>query len=523
MIQLKVTWTNPDSSLISNTREPEGFITVVQDKQVAEDTARRTNDARFFKLGDDGSVKVTFNLKTDLPTITPSVNTILKVVQRFECKGGVLSVHSYDTDAGVFDIPGTHPLVSMPAAQQATGAAVMVITTDFVDVTIPWFTGVLQKGTEARDIWDHGPHFDVNFRVLACLNGTPKLWYASIPNACVKADAVSALVFFRPAGYPYEVANDDLSTVFNLDHNDKTGQHFFKIWRFLMAPVCDRVKTPPTPAVGTPASTAFHGAGFFDHMDRQSNVPAAMERSLKEADKPVVVLFPVVNDAEYGTSTTAQLAEMSRIAVACLHSMGIVMNDANKKAPYRGLKRLGVAGFSFGGDALWKAISNAVAEHQRTGGSPNRFQEIYAFDANSWRARKTNPVDILMTAKQTGEARLRVVVATKPDADLTSFSKATNLTSSAHPDFATNPNVFNLEKTTERGGNPKINGWYLHYTKVQFHKLGKEQWFKKQKGKGIPDEGNLDRGARHQFAVFGGEDPTVGETFFCRFLKDSGF
>jgi hypothetical protein len=42
-------------------------------------------------------------------------------------------------------------------------------------------------------------------------------------------------------------------------------------------------------------------------------------------------------------------------------------------------------------------------------------------------------------------------------------------------------------------------------------------------GKGIPDEGTWDRGARHQFVVFGGEDPKIGETFFCRFLKESGF
>jgi hypothetical protein len=526
MIQLKVTWTNANSNLISNARADDLIVVAQNDAAAAEDKGRRTNDARFFTVKDDGLVKVTFDLKVDVPGITPSLNTILKVVQRFECKGGVLSVRSYDTVIGpVADIPGTHPLVSMPAAQQATGAAVMVITTDFVDVTIPWFTDVLRPGSDGRNVWDHGPHFDANFRVLACLNGTPKLWFASIPNSCVKADAVSALVFFRPAGYPYSLAgDDDFSCVFNPDHNDKQGTNFFKIWRFLMEPVCNRSSAAPTPAAGTPPRTSFHGRLFFDHMDENDNPPAAMERSLNQAGKPVVVLFPVVDGSKYGTSTSAQLAEMTRLAVACLHSMGMLIRDDSKKTPFRGLKRLGVAGFSFGGTALWTALNSAVVEHQRKGGSPNRIQEIYVFDANGWRAQQANPVDILMTAKQTGDARLRVVVAKGRDANLDSFKASTKLTSSAHPDFKAKPDLFNLAKTKEAGGNPDINGWYLHYTKALFDSLGEKKWFVNQgKGKGIPDEGNLDRGARHQFVVFGGEDPKVGETFFCRFLKESGF
>ena len=130
--------------------------------------------------------------------------------------------------------------------------------------------------------------------------------------------------------------------------------NFFKIWRFLMAPVCDRGSSPPQPAKGTIAADSFHGALFFDHMDRNANVPAAMERSLQQANKPVVVLFPVVNGSDYGTATSAQLAEMARVAVACLHSMGIVMRDDAKKTRFGALKRFGVAGFSFGGDPLGK-------------------------------------------------------------------------------------------------------------------------------------------------------------------------
>ncbi len=525
MIQLKVTWTNANNNLISNARADDLIIVAQNNAAAAEDKGRRTSDARFFTLVDEGFVKVTFNLKVDVPTIAPSLHTMLKVVQRFECKGGVISVHSYDIDIGpVAGIPGTHPLVSMPAAQQASGAAVMVITTDFVDVTIPWFTDVLRPGTDGRNVWNKGPHNDANFRVLACLNGTPKLWYASIPDACVKAGAVSALVFFRPAGYPYQVANDDFASVFNPDHNDRGGFNFFKIWRFLMDPVCDRgSKAPPSPKGTLAADPSFHGQFFFDHMDRNGPVPAAIERSLKQADKPVVVLFPVVNDADYGTSTSAQLAEMARVAVACLHSMGMLMRDDDKKTAFRGLKRLGVAGFSFGGTALWAALNSAVRA-AKSGGPPNRIQEIYVFDANGWRAKQADPSDILTTATQTGDLRLRVVAANSKAANLKSFpASSAKLTRSSHPDFAANPDVFNLAKTKEKGGNPNINGWYLHFTKVQFDKLGAKWFTKEGAGGGIPDEGTWDRGARHQFSIFGGEDPTVGETFFCRFLKESGF
>ncbi len=318
------------------------------------------------------------------------------------------------------------------------------------------------------------------------------------------------------------MANDDFSSVFNPDHDDSSGFNFFKIWRFLMAPVCDRVSTAPTPAAGTPARTV-HGSGFFDHMDANGNAPAAMERSLKQADKPVVLLCPVVNGSDYGTAITAQLAEMSRVALACLHSMGMLMRDDANKVAFSKLKRLGVAGFSFGGSAMWTALKNAVTAANQKGGPPNRIQEIYVFDANGWRAKQSDPSDILMTASQTGDLRLRVVAVTSQHGNLASFPNSSKLKASAHPDFTKNPDVFDLAKTTKPGGNPNINEWYLHFTKVQFDKLGAKWFTKIGAGGGIPDEGTWDRGARHQFAVFGGEDVKVGETFFCRFLKDSGF
>jgi hypothetical protein len=525
MIQLKVTWNNASSDLISNGGANDLIIVAQNNAAAPEDRGKRTTDSRVFTLADDGPVKVTLDLKVDVPVLSPSLHTMLKVVQRFACTAGVISAPSYDTDIGpVVAIAGTHPLVSMPLAQQASSVTVMAITTDFVDITIPWFGSVLKPGTDGRNVWNKGPHFDANFRVLACLNGTPKLWFASIANACVKADAVSALVFFRPAGYSYQSPNDDFSSVFFPNHNDALGLNFFKIWRFLMDPVCDRPSTPPQPVKGTiTADPSFHGPLFFDHFDRNGPVPAAMERSLQQAAKPVVVLFPVVDGSNYGTSTSAQLADTARTAVACLHSMGIVLRDDAKKTAFRGLRRFGIAGFSFGGEPMWKALTNAVQEAKREKGLPNRIKEIYVFDANGWAAKQSDPSDILTTAKQTKDLRLRVVAASSRAANLASFPASAELTRSAHPDFKANPDVYNLAKTKTPGGNPNINGWYLHFTKAQFDKLGATWFTKKGAGGGIPDEGTWDRGARHQFSVFGGEDQKVSETFFCRFLKESGF
>ena len=525
MIQLKVTWTNAGSTLISNGNADDLIIVAQGTAAAPEDKGRRTNDARFFSLADDGQVKVTFDLKVDIGAATPVIRTVLKVVQRFDCKAGIISSHSYDTNIGpVAGITGLHPLVNMPAAQQASGTAVLVITTDFVDITIPWFESILKPGSVGRGVFNKGPHFDTDLHVLACLGGTPKLWFASVPAACVKADAVSALVFFRPAGYSYQTPGDDHGSVFNPDHNDLGGTNFFKIWRFLMAPVCNRSSSPPLAAKGTITADGFHGFRFLDHMDANANPPAAIERSLQQANKPVVVLFPVPDGSDYGTSMSAQLAEMARVAVGCLHSMGIVMRDDTNKKRFGTLKRFGIAGFSFGGTAMWKALASAVAaaKNKSTAGRPNQIKEIYVFDANGWRAKQSDPSDILTSASQTGDLKLRVVAATSKAANLAAFP-AGKLTSSSHPDFKTNPDVYDLKKATAApAGTAKINGWYFHYTKTAFDITG-PKWFVKIPNVGIPDEGTPDRGARHQFSVFGGEDPTVGETFFCRFLKDSGF
>ena len=168
---------------------------------------------------------------------------------------------------------------------------------------------------------------------------------------------------------------------------------------------------------------------------------------------------------------------------------------------------------------MWKTLKEAASKHPRP---LNRIQELYAFDANGWRRIKADPTPIVKTAAQNGDVKLRVVAPVRADADLSAFPSR-GIDRSAHPNLTLFPDFFDLKKE-RHGGNPALSRWYFHFVKRVFDTMSDFDWFdKKQPGGGIPDNGSLDRGARHQFAVFGGEDSTTGQTFISRFLQLSGF
>jgi hypothetical protein len=196
-IELRVTWGNAGSNLPSNA-DNDDLVSVTQaGSAVAEDKGQRKAGIRVFQLADSGDVTVTFDLKV---ATTSSPVTALKVVQKFSCTAGAVALTTYDTEK-VTGISGRHPLVALPSARQKTGAATLFITTDFIDVTGPWFDAIIPKGTAERTVWDASDHFNTRLFVLACLNGFPPLWFASVPKACGSSDHASALVFYRPSGY----------------------------------------------------------------------------------------------------------------------------------------------------------------------------------------------------------------------------------------------------------------------------------------------------------------------------------
>jgi len=523
--QLKVTWNNAGSTLIGNGTDDDLIIVAQNNAARPEDKSQRNLGARIYSLEDNGDVKVTFNLKLHLFMNGIALNdTILKVVQRFHCNAGVVTVFSYDTQGNVNAIPGLHPLVALPSAQQSTSLVNMAITTDFVDVTLRWLEVLFPASSDDRKTWETNDHFNTKFRVLACLNGFPTLWFASIPQACEAAIAVSALVFFRPAGYPYHVNGDDLASVFSDAHKavdpNIAGAGFFRIWRFLLSPVCNRIGVPPDPAAGTPApKPTDRDLRLLDHWLPVANVLAGFERALRDVGKPVVVLFPAPEAANYGVvpraANTASLFDLAETAVACLHAMDAVMAGANTKNRFSGLRRLGVAGFSFGGVPMWQALS-AATRAATANIAKNRIQEVYAFDANGWSAQQAQPLTILTAARQTGQLCLRVAPATPEEARLDMFTSPVE--ASAHPDLKAFPDFYNLKKE-RNGGNPLLSRWYHHFVKIKFDATSDRDWFI------LPQPGGMtnDRGARHQFSVFGGEDSNTGVTYFRRFLELSKF
>jgi hypothetical protein len=243
-------------------------------------------------------------------------------------------------------------------------------------------------------------------------------------------------------------------------------------------------------------------------------VPAAFERALDDSQRSVVILFPVPDHANYGSQSIARnaisssLSEMAQIAVACMHARGGVMADPAKKARLSGLQRYGLGAFSGGGDSMWLALQAAVNAR----GGRTKIRELYAFDANGWPAQQSDPEAILSAARLAGnDFRLRVTPTNVDKARLTPF--VGRMETSAHPDLTKFPDFFDMKKRSSG-----LSSWYWHYVQP-FFDANQAAWLKPDP----PERLTVDEGARHQFAIFGGEDSTSGWTFLRKFLDVSAF
>jgi hypothetical protein len=531
--QLKITWNNASSTLIGN-GDADDLIMVEADGTVQpEDKSRRTPGTRYFAISKAAVIRVEFNLKSHIDWGGKSFDdSILKIIQYFPYVSDPNFNWAYEVDGG--KITGMHPQVSLPYALQSSGASTinMRITTDFVDITKRWMDCLQPEHLAIRKIWNQAPHFDTEFRVLACLSGFPKLWFASIPKACKNGSDTSAMVFFRPSGYAYNVVGDDLRSTFNEIHNSylqdvnvgnqvqqKPYYTFFSIMRFLLSPVCDRTGMAPEPAAKTPpAGASLLDTCMLDHMPETKIILAGFEKALSNAGKPVVVLFPTVDLSAYGSpdypeasANSFNLYNLAHNAVATLHGQGLVMQKQFTK-----LKRFGVGGFSFGGEPMWASLAAAKGAHIK-GKIKNHIQEIFAFDVNQWSKYRTDSL-IPIAAKQAGDLCLHVVPKDAIGSDISHFKAP--VTAFVHPNLAKYPKFYDMKLQRKPGGNPGISRWYLHYVKRLFDSLSDYDWFIKPDGNGGMA---LDGGSKHQFSVFGGEDSNKGITFFQQFLEESKF
>jgi hypothetical protein len=292
--------------------------------ELPEDVARVALTARF---------SAAFDAVEDRP---PAQHEVLAVEQAYDVVAGGTRLQPI---AGP-ENARAHPLVTTkPAAEH--GVFVAEIGTDFVDVTPFWLAYADNVEEYLRE---HRPGTELV--VLGATAGDPKIWFASIPAACQSppGEGLSALVFYRPESYPYSRI-DQRHDMFGLN-------------RYLLRP-------DPDP------EAEFWARDVFAKDPRDGSrwvwVRAGFEDALAASGKAVVMLCPWPSGASFGHATSARLPGLVEAALRFLWGQRKVALGR----PTVRLGRLGLAGFSAGGLALWSALAS----------NTRRVAEVFSFDA----------------------------------------------------------------------------------------------------------------------------------------------
>lgn len=333
-LRLRVTWRNAGSPLL-----PDALSDV---QATADDTplplAGSSPGRREFVIPAGASrvalsarFSAAFDAFEDVPAREEEV---LSVDQAFDVTGGGTALSPAPDPA----FGQAHPLVD---AQSAPGLALAQIRTDFVDIT-PFWMAYAGYADEYRR--EHRPGTELV--ALGATAGDPKIWFASIPEACKAPpdDGISALVFYRPEGYAYTRV-DQRHEMFGLN-------------RYLLTP-------DPSPGA------SFWARDVFERDPRDQSrwvyVRCGFEEALAASGRAVVMLHPWPSGASFGAATTASLPGLAEAALRFL--CGAQKVGFGQGGPRLG--KLGLAGFSAGGLALWQALA----------ANKDRVSEVFAFDA----------------------------------------------------------------------------------------------------------------------------------------------
>jgi hypothetical protein len=245
-----------------------------------------------------------------------------------------------------FSATSGHPLVETTSAASVNGAAQILLRTEFVGIGAFW----KQYASGAGDyLAGHDPA--ASLAVLGYTGGAPLIWFANVPTKLRTPSSAfaSCLVFYRPANDTYT----------RLDQAHDMG----RLNRYLLSQV--------------PGSTDYTTSELFmPYPARKGDPPlygylrCGFERALVQSKKPVVMLHPWPNGEDYGQARGGQLPMLAAWAVRFLWASGLI-DAAGSQSAVR-LGRLGLAGFSAGGQAMWPTLA-AVAD---------RIEEVYSFDAN---------------------------------------------------------------------------------------------------------------------------------------------
>jgi hypothetical protein len=373
-----------------------------------------------------------------------------------------------------------HPLFSPPGAARPGGFIPIRMLTDFVNVKDLWmnratdserYTKLHQPGTKLVPL---------GFTAA----GGPPLWFAIVPDICRTASSISCLVFFRPTGHYKYTSIDQAHDMYPLN-------------RYLISP-------QGAQAVRSGEAWAFDR--FFPYFP--ANAPegrpiwyrdlcVGMEAALANSKKNAVILIPWPSGDDFGIAPKADLTEVSRQVLRLLHSEGLVGEGRSQVS----LNRLGVAGFSSGSGQMILALN-------RNG---KKMRELYAFDCQRMRSFVPRVTD--WGKEQENRLRMTGGYAETTAANVKIHDDLVN----RHSKPTDRVTVVPRESATSWAASQ--NKWwdYVLWDGNLDLILWSQETNAKKEEEALRSSGDV----RHQFAMFGGRDPSRKEGFFAEFLKNS--
>jgi len=265
---------------------------------------------------------------------------VLHVEQTYTVSGGQL------TPQTIADYGGPHPLFVLGAA--TASSVTITVRTEFVDISTFWPQYCANwAGYAAADKLTPG----TTTFVLGFTGGMPIVWFAIVPDAMASFSNpfTSCLVFFRPANYLYT----------RLDQPHQASA----IPRYFLKP------KPDSDAAANfwERDHAFSHSGFPD--DGYHLMRCRFEDSIVQSKLALVMLHPWPSGSGFGAAQQSTLATLCDRAIGFLFAQKAIC----KGVAGVGLGRLGLSGFSRGGDAMWPALA----------ANATKVREVYSFDCTS--------------------------------------------------------------------------------------------------------------------------------------------
>ena len=397
-------------------------------------------------------------------TLAPSVtSTLAHARQKYQVRNQSLVALANASNFGI----STHPLLSPPGPPLAGDVIPISIFTDFVDVTELW----MNRATDSGGYMKLHQKQQTKTRLVALGYtgaGGPLIWFAIVPEICRTQSSVSCLLFFRPTGHYSYSSIEQPHDMYSLN-------------RYLISP--DKVE--PADAWARGRFFKYYPVGKTSP-EMYKDICVGMEAALVNSGKPAVILIPWPSGTNYGIAATADMKEIVKQVFRLLHSKGFIGERRNKVS----INGLGIAGFSSGGGQMMLALNR----NRKT----KELRELYAFDCQG--------INGVIDWARESDHRLRMTGAF--DDNIAANVKMHDELVNKHQKAADQVSAYPRDSTIS---------W----------EQGKNKWWDYVLWDGQLDpeldkEIRKTRHIRHQFAMFGGNDPDHKQNFLEEFLRNSG-